>query len=543
MSTSEAHTPEKFGSVSHTGAVYTPKGIASELLRLSMSLSRVVFPQVLEPSVGDGVFVDAMLSSKMAGELTLVDINEKVIRELEDRYHGSEFVKDVLCDDFIKFSASRIAQELRYDIIIGNPPFIRRRNFSSDHMSYISKLAALSGVPVAQFKNSWAAFLIAAVMLLSERGVACFVLPYELLTVNYGRYILRWLSENLHRVDVFISRSKAFKNIDQDAVAIVCRKAPDGADSGIFINYVEALDSIAGYREVSVDLDGQHSALSFNGHLIEAATVMALAQARSVLKSISDYCRTAPGVVTAANDFFIVSSDMAHRRRIFGSTLPILRKSFRELKGAVLTEELFNDLALRYPSRLIAIPAGKVLGPCLSSYISEGEAQGLDLRYKCRKRDAWYSVPVVPSAPCFIFKRSHSHPRIIINEACVHTTDSAYGIYLDAGVDTKSFCVSFYNSLTLLYAEISGRFYGGGVLELSPTELRSLPLPYVHISAEEFVEFNSRYGRADSNLEALLDFVDELLAKRAIISASDLSEARRSWRAVREHRLRHSGVA
>ena len=39
----------------------------------------------------------------------------------------------------------------------------------------------------------------------------------------------------------------------------------------------------------------------------------------------------------------------------------------------------------------------------------------------------------------------------------------------------RGICYSFYNSLTLLYAEIAGRFYGGGVLELSPKEFRSLP--------------------------------------------------------------------
>ena len=51
------------------------------------------------------------------------------------------------------------------------------------------------------------------------------------------------------------------------------------------------------------------------------------------------------------------------------------------------------------------------------------------------------------------------------------------------------FVYSFYNSLTIIFAELEGRYYGGGVLELTPNEFKKLPLPYVEIDSNKFSAF------------------------------------------------------
>jgi adenine-specific DNA methylase len=44
--------------------------------------------------------------------------------------------------------------------------------------------------------------------------------------------------------------------------------------------------------------------------------------------------------------------------------------------------------------------------------------------------------------------------------------------------DKNAFIASFYNSLSLAFSEIVGRSYGGGVLELMPSEAGKILLPY-----------------------------------------------------------------
>jgi hypothetical protein len=55
---------------------------------------------------------------------------------------------------------------------------------------------------------------------------------------------------------------------------------------------------------------------------------------------------------------------------------------------------------------------------------------------------------------------------------------SSLKVNMKAKWDLNSFIFSFYNSLTLVFAETDGRYYGGGVLELTPREFKKLPIPY-----------------------------------------------------------------
>ena len=68
----------------------------------------------------------------------------------------------------------------------------------------------------------------------------------------------------------------------------------------------------------------------------------------------------------------------------------------------------------------------------------------------------------------------HIAPRVYINRAHIHTTDAGYHIRLKEGLDKDSLVFCFYNSLTLAQCEFQGRYYGGGVSELVPTEFKKI---------------------------------------------------------------------
>jgi adenine-specific DNA-methyltransferase len=74
---------------------------------------------------------------------------------------------------------------------------------------------------------------------------------------------------------------------------------------------------------------------------------------------------------------------------------------------------------------------------------------------------------------------------------------------------------SFYNSLTLLFAELEGRYYGGGVLELTPSEFKNLPLPYIQISDNVYRDFANHF--ADKNdISDILNVVDASVLTEAL---------------------------
>lgn len=107
-----------------------------------------------------------------------------------------------------------------------------------------------------------------------------------------------------------------------------------------------------------------------------------------------------------------------------------------------------------------------------------------------------------------MLKRSHDLPRLILNKVGAYTTDTAYRIRTLKGTSVEQLVGCFYNGLTALSAELEGRHYGGGVLELVPSEIEKLVLPLPtkgHIdlreldrqirspmSAQDVLEANSR---------------------------------------------------
>lgn len=76
-----------------------------------------------------------------------------------------------------------------------------------------------------------------------------------------------------------------------------------------------------------------------------------------------------------------------------------------------------------------------------------------------------------------MLKRAHDTPRLILNDMSAYTTDTAYRITTRKGISAKKLVFCFLNALTALSAELEGRHYGGGVLELVPSEIEKLLIP------------------------------------------------------------------
>jgi len=81
-------------------------------------------------------------------------------------------------------------------------------------------------------------------------------------------------------------------------------------------------------------------------------------------------------------------------------------------------------------------------------------------------------------------RRNNLYPRLILNEANAYTTDTMHRVFVKKGTNKKAFIACYYNSLSLAFSEIVGRSYGGGVLELMPSEAGKILLPYKTENAE-----------------------------------------------------------
>lgn len=530
--------------IRQTGAVYTPLHVAAAIVDRISDLVPASGLTILEPSVGDGAFLREMRQRWVDDRYTLVDIDDNVIRRLrrKEKAEGGTNAS-FQAKDFLALAAGWIRKgDQTFDLIVGNPPFVRSRNLPEKLKSSMVSVADILNYPRPHLKNTWAAFLAASGRLLSPNGVIAFVLPYELITVAYGQEALRRLVGQFRRIDIYVSRERAFPEIDQDAIVLIAQKGGDEAQ-GVYMNRVAALSDLRRTSSQRLDLShGADKALELNAYLLEADTVALFRRLRRSCDRLDAYAGSAPGVVSAVNEFFILRGEEIARLSLSDYALPILKKGSFASHRPEFTERDFEVLSARDPAYLLSIQGEKdSLPDSLVTYLNSGEDRGFDQRYKCRNRKRWYEVPLVPKEPAFVFKRAHSYPRLCMNHADVYITDTAYGLRIKKGFAARALCFSFYTSLTMAFAEMDGRFYGGGVLELSPTEFRGLPIVYHEPTDEEYEAFLRVHEDARGDPVPLLDFGDEWLAPRLGLGPEGMTKLRGAWSTLRAHRLRHSG--
>ena len=527
-------------SVSRLNAVvYTPIDVANALTRRALEFCNKDNPQILEPSAGDGAFLKSLkeLGGVPECDITAVDICEKATASLQANFPKST----IITSDFLKFSSE--SNYPAFDLILGNPPFIRKSNFSDSFKKEMELLCETFSYPSTQLKNAWAAFTLAASRMLSENGVLAFVVPYELMTVNYGQYLQSTVLSTFDQVEIFVPDEKAFRSIDQDAVAFVASKS--NTKFGTFT--VNRVKSLSGFDSISSHSIGQSAkknfAIELKAFLVESETADLLHRLSNEVNSVLYYCDSSPGIVTAANDFFILSSQDVERHNLSPWARRILKKSSFLPRELILDSNDFELISEKEPCYLIDFVNSKKrqLTSSAKKYIEEGENQGLHNRFKCRHRKPWYKVPILPASEGLFFKRAHFRPKLCINEANVLVTDTAYQIRMHPGYSIQGLCFSFYNSMTMLFAEIYGRFYAGGVLELTPGEFRALPVSYRQPSEIEFAAFIKNFTNEQISRDEQLKFGDIWLKKELQLSTKQMNQIQIALTTLRGHRLRHGG--
>lgn len=89
----------------------------------------------------------------------------------------------------------------------------------------------------------------------------------------------------------------------------------------------------------------------------------------------------------------------------------------------------------------------------LSRYVSEGEAAGVHLGYKCRIRKKWWAAPSVWVPDAFLLRQIYDHPRIVANDARATSTDTIHRVRIIGNTDARALAAASINSATFAFAE------------------------------------------------------------------------------------------
>ena len=483
----------------NTGSYYTPSYLASFISERVLShFENRVRMSILEPSVGDGAFISELAKEeKININLTALDINKVELNTASEKWRRetASFIKT----DFLEYSDSK-----KYSAVIGNPPYVKKNILTSKQIELSKTIHSNENLTEASVKNIWATFLVKSNTLLAKNGVLAFVLPSELLQVKFAEEVREYLKNEFQRIEIFTFNDLMFECKGQDTIVLFAYKKADF--KGEFFTNISSKEELEKNNFILKNNNLLvESNVKWTHHFLTSDELTFIDNLKNKLKTVNDYSESKPGIVTGANKYFIINTETENKYNLSKYTKPIIQKGLFVNGSVVFSDDDIEKLEKsNRPTKLLQLNDTDKISKNLREYLDIGELEELPERHKCGIRKNWYVIPNISEKPdAFFFKRSHLYPKLLKNNSNALVTDSAYKVGMRNGYDLNSFIYSFYNTLTLLLSELDGRYYGGGVLELIPSEFKKLPIPYNDISNSQFDNFAINFENK-SNIEQIL---------------------------------------
>ncbi|MFC5468471.1 Eco57I restriction-modification methylase domain-containing protein [Cohnella suwonensis] len=480
-----------------TGSFYTPKLLVEYMSKYVMKRS---IECILEPSFGDGRFLEALKGQKIdAVELDITKVEHAATTKSEN--------VNLICANFVEYALS---SEMKYDLVIGNPPYISKKAVSEQERELSLQLMNYWSLPDSIFQNLWVSFVLGSLKLLKDNGVIFFVLPFEFLQVHYAEKLRAVLEEKFNLIEITTFKESVFPDIEQDVCLVLMTNVPLKEP---IVKYT-TVKSISDFTPLEYSEIKRNKPLKkWSNAILNDDEIELLMNLSSRYIKVDQLGDSSPGIVTGANNFFILNKTEVDQLKGIDLVLPLIQKG-SDLGGQlVLTSNDFNELdELNKKVWLLQLNDKNInnISLELGEYLQDGIDKKINKRYKCENRKNWYEVPIITSGDLMFFKRYNKIPKLVVNEASVNATDIAYNIRLHKQFDPYSVAFCFYNTLTFTLCEYFGRFYGGGVGELVPSEFKSLSIPYKNINRNS-VKKLERMLKSKNSIESILKYVDNIV--------------------------------
>jgi adenine-specific DNA methylase len=515
------------------GGYYTPAPVARFLARWV----REAGPRIVEPSCGDGRIL-------------------RELAELSSQVHGVELVarEAAKSREFAPVDAQNLftwlanTEAASWDGVAGNPPYIRFGNWTSDQRDPALELMRRQGLRPSRLTNAWVPFVVASTTLVREGGRVGLVLPAELLQVTYAAQLRDFLLSRFREITLVTFERLVFDGILQEVV-LFCGVVGAGPAQIRTVNLTDA-DALASMVQADLNVEHVHPGPAlldetekWTKYFLDPAAIRllrTLKQSDTMIRlgSIAD---VDVGIVTGRNSFFTFTDAQAHELGLRPYCVALVSRS-TQLSGLVYdTDCRASDVAAQHRTWLLDAPLDPT-DPALVAHIDAGEAAGVHRGYKCSVRTPWWRTPSLWIPDLFMLRQIHLTPRLTVNAAAATSTDTVHRVrlvpHLDPRIEPTALAAVFHNSATFAFAEIMGRSYGGGILELEPREAEQLPIPPPAYAGAELAQDVDLLLKANE-AEKALDIVDRhVLIDGLGWSPEVVAQCRSAWLALRDRRTK-----
>jgi type I restriction-modification system DNA methylase subunit len=509
------------------GQYYTPPPIVELITEICIKSPN---DRVLDPACGSGGFLvkayhklndlkrkenpfadDAKLHEEILNQLYGIDINpfpaqlSSINLAVRNLKVASRHINLVVSDFFkVKPSMSIIPKDL--DVVVTNPPYTRQEEMEykdqirEEALTYSDdskiRLDARAGI--------YAYFFTHSAKFLKNHGMMGQITSDTWLDVGFGEDLKRFFLEHFKIHAIIWYDVRAFEKALVGTCITILEKedeSKEDRDNSIvkFVRIKKAMPTEELVRTIETadeDFEDERIGITVKkqkelepkdkwGKFLRAPTIYfkLLSNPRIIkFREIADIKR---GYTTGANEFFYLDKEKIKLwgvEKQFLESIVTSPKSIKiELRSKDISdwllmvnspkEELSNQNVLKYIEHgenvEVRVRGGKDKGKAIKGYPNLSTMKA---------RRIWYSLTRREPAPLLLSCKIWERFIVALNQAKAQADKAFYEIRPKNTKHINVLAGILNSSLTALLAELHGRFYGGGVLELEIYECKDLPI-------------------------------------------------------------------
>ncbi len=305
-----------------------------------------------------------------------LDVHGPSVDAARDLLRGQRLNAEVRVADFFDEKPAR-----RFDVVIGNPPYIRYQSFSGKDRVKAQRAALAQGVRLSGLANAWAAFVVHAASFLCPTGRLALVLPAALLSVNYAAPVRRFLLDRFASVKLVMFEERVFPNVLEEVVLLLAEGKGGTPRFDLFqVRDLDGLRAIAGTSPESsrpwtpTDADDKWTEALLPPDASILYTGLTEGPSFNVL---GDWGDTDLGMVTGNNQFFTLTAAAVKKLGLAKSeVLRISPPGSRHLRGLTFTDQTFGEMIAGGSSVYLFYPDKDRPSAAAKRYIKQGGGTG-----------------------------------------------------------------------------------------------------------------------------------------------------------------------
>jgi len=197
---------------SEGGIFFTPSSIIEKSIDVLKEQKDLNIINILEPSCGSCEFIIRLNNYFKNTNITGIEYNNTIYNDIKNiKFNNINNNKiELIKNDFLIWNS-----KIKYDLIIGNPPYfvIKKNSINKNYYKYFD------GRP-----NIYIIFIIHSIFMLNNNGILLFVLPVNFINCLYYNELRKYIYSNYKIINIIDCKDDQYLETEQDTIIFVIQK-------------------------------------------------------------------------------------------------------------------------------------------------------------------------------------------------------------------------------------------------------------------------------------------------------------------------------